>query len=1578
MERSLVTVGINVVANVREAIAGLKQFGVEVGLVGKQVDNVERNLNRSMNSITSASARLRQVLTRDWGAMAQAVRNGMDYQAIELKRLEREYDRSLRQVGNQFQSLVMASVALSMAGFSLRNWGQTLLGFSKTALDTARDFEMVMAQIQFYGGKTAEEMERLQRAIFEIDRRVPATTTQVAEAVLGAQKTGYNYEESLIMGEKASTLAFLSMGELDGETALKYLAQMQRMTNAVVGEAERGQLSVDDLMDKIIMTADVSAASIESLWRTIQSSRTAFQNLHTDIDTMLTLSAVMSNALNPRMAGMALSSFARGINMAEKAWREGRGTRGAYYAQLVEAMGGRSFDDFGGDIVRYLEAVVEASYKVWEDGTERTGNLISIFGREALDLFIAYEQYAQSSLMTMDEMRDRIRQSDGHAQKLFDTLMNTSYGTEMLLESVTEQFQILFGQTIRPLFNSMLKGLSDVLEKVNEFIMAHPKLAKALGYGIGIAGLLLTATGASMMFVGAISAIYSSLGNMVAQLARNLKLTNLLARGYATVGQALKGQFMIPLRLAGKQLLRFSAITFFVYTAWKNDFLRIRTTFTNWLKYIRTGLNNGQLLFKRYGELSAKEWQREFMYASRYGALDNWVTSTYLKVRILADALRQMWKEDGTLDIETYWKLQEMGLIGFVEKVWNVKTAVEDLWKGFMRGLGQGLEFAKDALQPLLDIFSWIWDKVIGLLQRFGYFEDTGEGISKQWEKIGFTLGDWVGKFVAIRLAIWGWVKGIKLLLTPFRLIFSTVGGIWGVLKKIGKFFKGGGPGGKGGPTFTRRVMGWMGLGPVYDTAKGIQKVRNKRASKNYTWAEGASQPIPYMTQSPTGSTHVDPKKVPKTPLGWWLYRRRAEKQPIEYGTRKSGVELSKTKQGRGPIGRLLDWWYGPRLLPKEVEVGGKKQYRVEGPGGISTWTDEKGRVKGRYIRTGTGASSRFAEWRQRTGQNVRERATRARTWFGETAQTTSMVFRRAKSAPRRAIDTTKRGFSRTRDFFKGMGEGGFFMFPPVIGGDGTVAQKAPKAPKGRGLFGLFGKRGAQATAKATATATAGRGVMARAGGVVKGAGRVAGGLFGGIGKIFGGLFKGAGGIAKLGGKLGGGILKGLGAVLFSGIPALFKGLFKAIPIIGWAMLIWDAVSLIFSNWDSIKEGAINAWNWIKTEGVRILGEVWNWVSTKAVEIWNNIPVWASIAWEWIKTDGVEILGSMWGWLMDKGREAWDWVRTDGVDLLGELFNWVLNTAWDVFTWIVTEGPVLLGELVGWIIDKAIEIGAWLIQKAPEIWEFIKDTAVTLGGVAWDFIKQKGAEIWEWIKEKGRETWEDFKLKVQETAQDMLSKFVQKIGEIKTNASEAWEEIKQTAKDKLSNMFQPIKDAWEDAKRFVANNPITQTVRKVVTTVGGAFGFKADGSHRSGLWEVPKDGYRAILHRGEMVLTKPQAEILRRMVGSKSNSIERFLLDQEEGLTQGDEGPSVSVKSRAEKVGNMQIRPIVRQQSSDTQQQAPTSNITVQISEGAIQVNVQNATATEAKRFSKQILEEIKREIELQNLRHYKPARPRF
>lgn len=42
--------------------------------------------------------------------------------------------------------------------------------------------------------------------------------------------------------------------------------------------------------------------------------------------------------------------------------------------------------------------------------------------------------------------------------------------------------------------------------------------------------------------------------------------------------------------------------------------------------------------------------------------------------------------------------------------------------------------------------------------------------------------------------------------------------------------------------------------------------------------------------------------------------------------------------------------------------------------------------------------------------------------------------------------------------------------------------------------------------------------------------------------------------------------------------------------------------------------------------------------------------------------------------------------------------------------------------------------------------------------------------------------------------------------------------------------------------------------------MAGGDDSESDGSNRTGLREVPFDGYRAILHKGERVLTQPEAD----------------------------------------------------------------------------------------------------------------------
>lgn len=1336
---SIITTGINIVATgVSSASSKLKAFGATINGVKDQADKFANQYNRSTTQVIQSSSSLKRALNSDWDAMYRSAMSGTKNQEKALQRLENAYDRTFREIGNKYQSMVMGSVALSMSGVGIMNFGTATLGATKAALDQARDFETVMSQIQFYGQKTKEEMQGIQKEIFKMGFDLPVKTSEIGNAVLSAQKLGYSdTTQAQMMAKEASKIQFMSLDKLDGDESLKFISHMTKLTGTQVENA--GQLT-----DKLTMASDVSAASVDTLWKTIQSSRTAFDSLNTDVNTFLTLAGVMSDRLQPRQAGQALNSFAGGIQMGEKAAREDRGTRGEYYNQLRGAMGGKGFDDFGGDTLAYVQAVADKSKEIWGEGSERTGNIQSIFGKSAMDLFYAVDAYNSSTGRSMLEMREEISKSDGHAQKLMDTLMNGSYGTEKRLEAMIEQFQILFGQTLRPAFNTILDAITKVIGKVNEFMTNHPKWAKALGYGVGLAGLLAVATGATFMFVGGILAIYASLANVMIQLARNTKVIHLLGQGYSTAGQMIKGNFLGPLGLLGKNLLKFSGITFFMYMAWKNDFLRMRTTLIDWYNYTRNGLGKARELFEIYGATSAQQWNLAFKKNQRNGVLDNWITDTALKAMVLGDAIKDIWS-DGTVDAETYHKLNDMGLLGFVEKVYEIKTAVTDFWKGFQEGAGEGLRLLKDITAPLRKAWGWVSDKLLEILQHFGYFENVNKGITHKWEQWGAKLGVMVGAVIGIKLGLWAWWRAIKLVISPFAKVFKLTKGIWNLLSKLKGF--------KMGNIF--KAMSWVLPPPLRRLATGFigsrqAGVTSKRNQRRMT---GAYSNIPNARQTPTGgTTYAQPRTLRERMA---LNKQRRTQGSIMTGKNgSSGIRRSRTLGGT-----LADFWYGRQYAPDErVDKRGRKYNQIRTMDGGVMRSTADGKVKGRSVRTGRGMKGFLKDaWGVMSNRNM-----------------------------------------------------------GIVAGGGS-----PRVGTG----------GAE------------------------------------IGKKSGGLFKSLGkGIGKASKSLGKGLLKGLGSVVTKGLPLLFKGALKLIPILGWAMLAWDAVKLVFTNWDAIKNGASTAWNWIKTKGVEYLGSAWNWIKTKAGETWNWIKTTASSSWESIK-------------------------------------NWASNS-----------------------------------------WNTIKNKATSLMNSAWETIKGYATSAWNWIS---------------------------------TTASSTWETIKGGIATAFSNVFQPIKDAWTEAKNYVTNNPITQTVNKVVKTVSESKwnplnwgGGRADGSNRTGLWKVPKDGYRSILHQGEMVLTRKEAQIMRSMVGSDNNSISEMLLNKGKG-----ESSNISIKGKDTK-RQISIKPTVKQETTkETSNQSGETK--VEFKEGAIQISVANASEAEIKKGAKKLFEEFKRMIELENTKNYRPARPR-
>ncbi|MEA4894232.1 MAG: hypothetical protein VB064_03120 [Oscillospiraceae bacterium] len=88
----------------------------------------------------------------------------------------------------------------------------------------------------------------------------------------------------------------------------------------------------------------------------------------------------------------------------------------------------------------------------------------------------------------------------------------------------------------------------------------------------------------------------------------------------------------------------------------------------------------------------------------------------------------------------------------------------------------------------------------------------------------------------------------------------------------------------------------------------------------------------------------------------------------------------------------------------------------------------------------------------------------------------------------------------------------------------------------------------------------------------------------------------------------------------------------------------------------------------------------------------------------------------------------------------------------------------------------------------------------------------------------------------------------------------AWELFKNVGKDIFNWVWDGLKDIWSDICSWVQDK-VDWLVDKLAFWKKGSkqMGGNTDGSHRTGLRQVPYDGYVAELHKGEMILTNGEA-----------------------------------------------------------------------------------------------------------------------
>lgn len=284
-----------------------------------------------------------------------------------------------------------------------------------------------------------------------------------------------------------------------------------------------------------------------------------------------------------------------------------------------------------------------------------------------------------------------------------------------------------------------------------------------------------------------------------------------------------------------------------------------------------------------------------------------------------------------------------------------------------------------------------------------------------------------------------------------------------------------------------------------------------------------------------------------------------------------------------------------------------------------------------------------------------------------------------------------------------------------------------------------------------------------------------------------------------------------------------------------------------FANFLATSEGVQGFFQMLSDIGISIID---NWEPISDI----LISLAAGVAAFKIAMVGMEVIGIINGLMM-----AW---RTG--TLMQTIAMMGLNAAmWaNPITWIIAA------------IAALIAIGVLLYLN----WDTVKAKALELWAnltTAWSNLKSDTEAKWNEISNKVKTAIDDAKAKVVSKAQEIWQGLVDKWNSAKQSTQETWDSIKtaignamDTAKTAVSNFFSPLfnfidraKGAWDGFVGAIKNFKMPSF--KFPSLPSWMPGGGADGSHATGLAQVPFDGYKAILHKDEAVLTARQSNALR-------------------------------------------------------------------------------------------------------------------
>ena len=314
----------------------------------------------------------------------------------------------------------------------------------KDTIETYKDFEAAMSQVQAISGATSTELVKLTNKAKEMGATTKFTAEESAQAFNYMAMAGWKTDDMLNGIEGILSLAAAS-GE-DLATTSDIVTDALTAFNMKAGDA--GHFS-----DVLAAAASNANTTVSGMGETFKYAGSMAGSLSYSIEDVALMTGLMANTgIKGTMAGTALNSIFTRLST---------NTNGA--ADAMKDLG-ISFFDSNGQARDLSDVMGELRTATAGMTAEQKSNLANtIAGTQAQKGLLAILNASEEDY---NKLADAINNADGAAANMSETMMDNLQGSITLLQSAVDGVKISFGERLSPYVRSLADWLTDQMPAV--------------------------------------------------------------------------------------------------------------------------------------------------------------------------------------------------------------------------------------------------------------------------------------------------------------------------------------------------------------------------------------------------------------------------------------------------------------------------------------------------------------------------------------------------------------------------------------------------------------------------------------------------------------------------------------------------------------------------------------------------------------------------------------------------------------------------------------------------------------------------------------------------------------------------------------------------------------------------------------------------------------------------------------------------------------------------------------------------------------------------------------------------------